>query len=63
MVVVGTAISYGLDGQGIESRWGRDFPQTSRPVQGPTSLLQNECRFSAGVNKKAKAWRRLLALL
>ena len=27
---------YGLDGQGIESRWGRDFPYSSRPPLGPT---------------------------
>ena len=27
---------YGLDGQGIESRWRRDFPQPSRPALGPT---------------------------
>jgi hypothetical protein len=27
---------YGLDGPGIESRWGRDFSYMSRPVQGPT---------------------------
>ena len=24
--LVGIATGYGLDGQGIESRWGRDFP-------------------------------------
>ena len=34
--VVGTATGYGLDGQGIESRWGRDFPHLSRLVLGPT---------------------------
>jgi hypothetical protein len=28
--VVGIATGYGLDGPGIESRWGRDFPQLSR---------------------------------
>ena len=33
---VGIATSYGLDGPGIESRWGRDFPQLSRPAVGPT---------------------------
>ena len=27
---------YGLDGPGIESRWGRDFPHLSRPALGPT---------------------------
>jgi hypothetical protein len=34
--VVGIATSYGLDGSGIESRWGRDFPHLSRPALGPT---------------------------
>jgi len=27
---------YGLDGPGIESRCGRDFPHLSRPALGPT---------------------------
>jgi hypothetical protein len=27
---------YGVDGPGIESRWGRDFPHLSRPALGPT---------------------------
>jgi hypothetical protein len=27
---VGIATGYGLDGPGIESRWGRDFPHLSR---------------------------------
>jgi hypothetical protein len=34
--VVGIATRYGLDGPGIESRWGRDFPHPSRPTLGPT---------------------------
>jgi len=33
---VGIATGYGLDGPGIESRWGWDFPHLSRPVLGPT---------------------------
>jgi hypothetical protein len=33
--VVGTATGYGLNGLGIESRCGRDFPQPSRPPLGP----------------------------
>jgi len=33
---VGIATRYGLAGPGIESRWGRDFPHTSRPTLGPT---------------------------
>jgi hypothetical protein len=30
------ATRYGLDGPGIESRWGRDFPHLSRPALGFT---------------------------
>ena len=33
---VGIATRYELDGPGIKSRWGRDFPHLSRPVLGPT---------------------------
>jgi hypothetical protein len=33
---VGIATGYGMDGPGIESRWGRDFPHPSRPSLGPT---------------------------
>jgi len=33
---VGIATGYGLDGPGIESRWGGDFPHLSRPVLGST---------------------------
>ena len=28
--------AYGLDGPGIETRWGRDFPHLSRPTLRPT---------------------------
>jgi hypothetical protein len=31
---VGISTGYGLDGTGIESRWGRDFPHLSRPALG-----------------------------
>ena len=34
--VVRVANGYGLDGPGIESRWGQDFPHLSRPALGPT---------------------------
>ena len=34
--VVGLATGYGLDGPGIESRWGRDFSHLSRRSLGPT---------------------------
>jgi len=33
---VGIATGYGMDGPGIESRWGRDFPHPSTPALGPT---------------------------
>ena len=37
--VEGIASAFGLDGPGIESRWGRDFPHLSRsalrPIQPP----------------------------
>jgi len=35
---VGIATGYGLDGPGIEFRWGRDFPHLSRPALGPIQL-------------------------
>jgi hypothetical protein len=34
--IVGIKTGYGLDGPGIESRWRRDFPHTSRPALGLT---------------------------
>ena len=33
---VGVVTRYGLDGSGIECRWGRDFPHLCRPALGPT---------------------------
>ena len=35
---VGIATAYGLDGSGIGTRWGRDFPHLSRPVLRSTQL-------------------------
>jgi hypothetical protein len=40
-IAVGIATHYGLDGLGMESRWGRDFLHPSRPPWGPPSLLCN----------------------
>jgi len=33
---VGIVTGYGLDGPGVESRWGRHFPHLSRPTLEPT---------------------------
>jgi hypothetical protein len=34
--LVDIATGYGMDGPGIEFRWGRDFPYQCRPTLGPT---------------------------
>ena len=55
--VVSVAIRYGLDGPGIELRWGRDFPHPSRPAVGSTQFPVKWVLglFSGG--KAAGAWR------
>ena len=50
---VGIVTRYGLDGQGIESRWG---VRLSAPPRGPPSLQYNGYRVFAG-GKAAGAWR------
>jgi len=56
---VGIATSYGLDGldgPGIESRWGRDFPQLSRPALGPHPA---SCTINTGSFQGVKSGRGL----
>jgi hypothetical protein len=53
--VVGIATRYGLDGPGIESRWGRDFPHLSRPASDahPASYTMGTGSF-AGVKRPGR---------
>jgi hypothetical protein len=53
---VGVAARYGMDGPGIEFRWGRDFPHPSRPALGPN---QRPIQWVPGLfwGKAAEAWR------
>ena len=48
--VVGIATSYGLDGPGIESRWGRDFstPVQTGPEANPASCTMGTGSFPGG---------------
>jgi len=47
---VGIATRYGLDGPGIKSLWGRDFPHLSGPSQEPTQapIVYNGYRVFPG---------------
>jgi hypothetical protein len=48
---VGIAIGYGLDGPGIESRWGEIFRNCPDRPWGPPSLLYNGYRVFPGGRK------------
>jgi hypothetical protein len=47
--VVGIATRYGLEGPGIESRWGEFFRTYPDWLRGPPSLLYNGYRVFSGV--------------
>jgi hypothetical protein len=53
----GIATRNGLEGLGIESRWGQDFPHPSRPALRPTQppVHRVPCLSGRG-GKVAMAW-------
>ena len=53
---VGIATDYGLDGPGIESRWGRDFP----PVQTGPGAHPASCTMGTGSFPGVKYGRGIL---
>jgi len=53
---VGIATDYGLDGPGIESRWGRDFP----PVQTGPGPHPASCTMGTGSFPRVKCGRGVL---
>ena len=53
---VGIATDYGLDGPGIESRWGRDFP----PVQTSPGAHPASCTMGTGSFQGVKCGRGVL---
>jgi len=60
---IGTTTRYGLDGPGVESRWGRDFPHPSRPTlwAHPASCKIGTVSF-AGVKRPGRDADNLLYL-
>jgi hypothetical protein len=53
---VGIATDYGLDGPGIESRWGRDFPpRPDRPWRPPSFLYNGYRVFPGGKERPERA--------
>jgi len=53
----GIATRYGLDGPGIESWLGRDFPHLYRPVLGPSqSPVQWVLGLSRGVKRSERGF-------
>ena len=51
---VSIAAHYGLDGPGIESRWGRDFLHASRPTLVSPSSCTMGTRYFQGVKRPGR---------
>jgi hypothetical protein len=51
---VSIATGYGLDGPGIESRWGQDFLHLSRPALRPT---QSPVQWVPGISRGLRVAR------
>jgi hypothetical protein len=51
---VGIATGYGMDGPGIESPWGRDFPRPSKLTWGNTSHLYTGSEFFPRVKRSGR---------
>ena len=51
---IGITTGYGLDGPGIDSRWGRDFTHLSRPALGP---IQPPLQWVPGLSRGVKSGR------
>jgi hypothetical protein len=45
---------YGLDTPGIETRWGRSFPQLSRQFQGKTTLIYKGYLVITGIKQPGR---------
>lgn len=54
--IFGISTHHGLDGQGLDPPWGRDFPYPSRPAPKPTQSLSKRVRGLFSGAKAAKAW-------
>ena len=53
---VGIVTDYGLDGPGIESQWGRDFPSVQTgPVAHPASCKMGTISFPGVVPRSWKS--------
>ena len=53
---VGIATRYGMDGPGIDSRWGRDFPHPCTPALGPTHPSVRRVTSQFPASKAFLAW-------